>query len=490
MRVVILLLVVAGLSVGMLYYLGDEETSRGGSRRDGPRDRTARQAEERTGFLSAVVVVEMANGDPAGKARVVYQGPSSGETKTDDSGSARIEGLARGYYALRVSRGGELGVLQFDLRETTHLGTIQLAGVQSVHGRVYDADGAPLEDAVVEAIESTADGVADLARSVGEPDAVAARTTSDRSGDYELKLARGRTYAFRASTPGFAVGQIPKRRIRGAETIDFHLQRGAETAGRIVDEQGAPVAGAHVLVVEPGLPKAETLSSRDGTFQLHANPSGFPTLVVRAAGFAPYFQRNLRLPATELKIQLERGITVRLRVVDDEDRNLTLPGVQVIVDMESGFASGVTDGNGVAVVRNLPARRNAATGGDHVILWGERHAAHVHAISVPIPPSGELDLGDLSLGRGGSVSGKVVEEGSDKPVAGATVRAFGGLPGALAIAAAPTTVTGNDGTFFLEGVPLGATHILALHAEYEPPELARLLSGKATAGGGPLFANG
>jgi len=488
-----LLILVAVLATGVLLYLGDGNVSRSASRaRRIGRSDASRGDRKRGGYLSFEIRIEKADGSPAAGANLVYEGPASGKTKVDADGTAHVGGLSGGFYTLRVRAGGETGTQSFKLREPIHLGTLRLAGTVVVRGHAFGPSGAALSEVVVEALGAAAQNdIAALSRALGEPDAVAARATTNDDGRYELKVAAGRRYALRAVSDFYAVARVAARRIAADETIDFHLVAGATVGGRVFDERGLAVSGARVLVVHPGLPKAEAVTSSDGSFKLTVEPLGNPTLVVRASGFAPYFERIPRLPATRLRVQLERGIDVKLRVVAEHNREIGLAGISVIVDMEAGFASGTTDGEGRLTLRDLPTRRDPTTGGDHVIVWGEGYAAKVQTLSISFPPSGPLDLGSITMGRGGSVRGRVLEQGSGRPVAGALVRSWGGLPPAIALAGSPTAVSRSDGSFLLEGVPLNATRLFATHEDHPgQKDLAALLAGKALPGGKPLFAQG
>jgi protocatechuate 3,4-dioxygenase beta subunit len=501
-----LVLGVAGTALGVLFYvLAEDDSQRSTVRARGvtrERPETVAPKVERRGFLALEVKVETARGSPAAGAVIRFDGPASGTVKAGADGSAHVDRLARGFYVLRARKGSEVGTLSFELRESAHVGTVRLAGSVAIRGRVFDAAGSPLSGALVEAVEAGASGELDLTRmaqAIGEPDTVAALAATNAQGSYSLEVASGGRYAVRASAPGYGVQRKLARTVSSRTTVDFHLQAGARIDGQVLDDRGCPIGGARVLLVDrarfmAGLPKAETTTRSDGSFELAVAPSGAgaPMLVVRAAGFAPCFRRDLRLPATRLAIGLERGVAVRLRVVEQDGNRDAVPGVSVAVDLESGFAMGVTDADGTLTLENLPARRDAKGGGDNVILWRDGFAARVHPITIDIPASGLLDLGDLSLSRGGTVRGRVVEAETKKPVAGASVRSFGGLPGAIALAAAATTRSAPDGTYVLKGVPLAATSVMAFHPEYDRPSRLDHLMGRSVAPGGgpPLFEKG
>ncbi|MHC5032910.1 MAG: carboxypeptidase regulatory-like domain-containing protein [Planctomycetota bacterium] len=499
MRIVVVLFVVAAGALGILWHLAEDDAPR--DRRSGVAGRRAVAPEpvpERHGFLSCEFRIETAAGSPADGAEISYEGPARGTARAGDDGEVRLDGLARGFYTLQARRGAEMAGLRFELRQTEHLGTLRLAGAAAIRGRVLDAYGRALSGAVVEAVmagEPAARDLTQAARALAEPDGVAARASAGLDGSYSLEVAAGRRYGLRAQCADFAVGRRAPFRVAADTTVDFRLSAGLAVAGRVVDERGFGVGGARVLVSDPttiavGGAKAETLTGGDGSFRLVVEPVPGASLVVRADGFAPYMHRPLSLPADGLRVELERGFTARLRVVAEEDPARGLPGISVAVDLQGGFALGVTDANGELTLSNLPARRRVTGGEDLVLLWGGGRAFRMHPVT-EVPRAGELALGDLPLGLGGTVTGRVVRDGDESPIPGATVHVFGGVPPGLAGLALPTAQSGRDGRFELRGAPLGATHVFALHPEYEPPaELARVLAGQAAAGGGPLFLDG
>lgn len=115
--------------------------------------------------------------------------------------------------------------------------------------------------------------------------------------------------------------QGSRRELRfaaGKETL-FHVGYGrpSTVAGRVVNEQGEPVAGARIRVDgQPGE------SGENGFFQVGNVAPGPGLLEVRAAGYAPHRQEmavlpNVLLPASSLTVVLARGASLELRIATD-----------------------------------------------------------------------------------------------------------------------------------------------------------------------------
>lgn len=99
MRIVLLLLALAGLATGVLFYLGDDDAVR-----SVPRSRRGGEAAdlERRGFLLFEIRLEHPGGAPAAGATVVYEGPASGRAVADAAGVVQVGGLTEGFYTVRA----------------------------------------------------------------------------------------------------------------------------------------------------------------------------------------------------------------------------------------------------------------------------------------------------------------------------------------------------------------------------------------------------
>jgi hypothetical protein len=125
------------------------------------------------------------------------------------------------------------------------LGRIELHRAASVHGRVIDEAGEPIEGATVHALDRDT------------------RTVADAEGRYSFSgLDPGELELF-VTAPGFTLPkmtslhrehELPSIERRALTVlpgtvaeIDFVMIRGRHLEGRVVDEEGCPIAGARIL---------------------------------------------------------------------------------------------------------------------------------------------------------------------------------------------------------------------------------------------------
>jgi len=424
-----------------------------------------KEAEGRPG-LHVFVRVVMPDGSPAGGAEIVLRGPQPETVHTERDGSASIGPLRAGPYALLARKGDAAGALDFELSGTTDLGTLRLFGAVFVRGRVLDANGAPLAG-TVSAFREDAFRLKPFRLAEAEPVAAFAATTA-ASGGYALALPGAGRYRLRAFAPGFLPEDEAARDYdQSRDGLDFYLLPAAEITGVVVDPENAPVAGARVSAARFGPGDAtDVRSAEDGSFALPVRRGGTVQVVVRASGFAPYFESSVRAPSPPLHVVLERGVTVRLRAVERVTRR-PAGGARVVLFYRGARREGATDERGEVAFELVPTRASQGWGSQRVLYVGGAPWAPAKIdASEREPTDGLLDLGDIELQRGGIVRGRVLEAKTKQPIAGAHVLAFAGSDWMLTMAVAPKTVSGDDGSYELRGVPVERSALLASHEGY------------------------
>ncbi|MDH3591654.1 MAG: carboxypeptidase-like regulatory domain-containing protein, partial [Planctomycetota bacterium] len=295
-------------------------------------------------------------------------------------------------------------------------------------------------------------------------------------------------------------GDAARAYTESTEGVNFYLFPGVTLSGRVISPDDRPVPGARVMLLDPtmifgrGMPKAETTTAPDGTFSIWTMPQDQALLVVRAPGFASYMEGDLKLPQHDKRIQLELGITVQLRAVRKGQEQLPAPEVKVAVMYHGNFAVGVSGPDGRLTVPNLPAKSSGGMGSrDQAMFWGGGFVQREVSLQKHEPVDGVIDLGDVALERGGTIRGKVVDADTGEPIAGASLRALGGVAQEVGMFGASKATSGPDGAFELVGVPLKASALLAQHADYqlnENPMALMMRGGRNGVGGKPLFPEG
>jgi RNA polymerase sigma factor (sigma-70 family) len=208
-----------------------------------------------------------------------------------------------------------------------------------MRGRVLDPEGEPVPGAEVSATvlgpafgreRRGPPGLRPGERGAAEP-AAEARTTSDAAGAFELVLDRPGLSRLVIERDGHApIGR--KGLVFLGQDLDlgtFELEPGVTLAGRVLDEDGGPVAGAELwqerldegLSFGPGAvqPERVGVSGADGRFELRRQAVGEWRLEARSERHAPAQRSGTTQRAGErvadLELVLARGARVHGRVL-------------------------------------------------------------------------------------------------------------------------------------------------------------------------------
>lgn len=222
-----------------------------------------------------------------------------------------------------------------DLRDSTQAGpfTLALEPAAALAVRVVDERGTPVAGAWVSAFPSGAgDRAAPLA------------AVSGLAGTVRLQAAAGVLYEVTAARDGFAPGSTMARASPApGEPAAVVLTRGASARGRLIGEDGEPVAGGEVALQQrpedldgrPEEPARRAAAGPDGRFELLHLPPGRYRLSARAPGRAPVAQVAVEVPAGVRQVDLgdlplAAGTALAGRVVDERDRPLAGAKIQVV----------------------------------------------------------------------------------------------------------------------------------------------------------------
>ena len=162
-------------------------------------------------------------------------------------------------------------------------GALAQKPVATVHGRVLGPDGLPMANVEVQA------------KVRHDDDAAVAKTRSDGDGMFVLpRLPDDRglwiTAQAPSHTPSMARAELSPELCHAG--VELRLHEANTLRGRVVDPEGRPVAGAHVLGTKEvmwfqgGTTAVETRSDADGRFQLQGVPIGDCVVRAWAPGFA------------------------------------------------------------------------------------------------------------------------------------------------------------------------------------------------------------
>ncbi len=402
---------------------------------------------------------------------------------TDASGRADFERLAAAPARVHVSKAG-FEEATLTVAELGALVVVHLERAGSLRVAVVDVDGAPVEGATV----SLAGPQLWPARSLVTDASGSAVGEGLPSGSLDLQATKGSLVSPVVSAV-VTRGVVATARLVVAEGRTFVVR---VTDG---DEPDAPgVAGAAVVVAVEGVSAfpLEAVTGDAGYAYVGPLAAGRASLSARAEGFVPRVGITISAEDDEVQVALDRGGTLRGRVVDDRGYPVAAATIEVVgtdpwgmpIDELAPLASfrdahfeaalsgpspllpvgelGVTLGpipdiprEGVVVARpGVPwATSRAGLFVATPITPGRvqaivRHPDFVDGLSevVALAPGGEAEV-EVVLRPGGVLEGRVLEE-DRSPVVGARVVATS-LEGSFQVA----TRTLTDGTFSLPSVP-------------------------------------
>jgi len=290
------------------------------------------------------------------------------------------------------------------------LGEIRLVATGAIRGRVTDAGGAPVEGARVS-----------LRADVTEMPQRYARTGV--GGEYLMAHVPAGTHVVEANRTDFLESGHPDVRVDvGVETtgVDLVLERAPRISGRVVDEGGAPVAGAFLS----GWAKSEGrgLAARaddDGTFDVPLPQDEPYSLQVTHPDFEQWGDMDdktvLFEPGTTgILVTLKRAQKARFHVVADETGDpIERFGLRVF--------HGTERRPGGAMQRWIPkladhtggvVETKADAGIDEVVAWAPGRVIAQEIVAWE--DEGGMSM-TLRLERGATVTGRLVD--GDAPLA-------------------------------------------------------------------------
>ncbi|HEY6146535.1 MAG TPA: carboxypeptidase regulatory-like domain-containing protein, partial [Thermoanaerobaculia bacterium] len=294
-----------------------------------------------------------------------------------------------------------------------------LAG--SVSGRLLDPSGKPVAGAAVKWFAYRTDDQLLLDLTSGAEPAALGETKTGEDGRFRVALDKpGVAVALRvlpAGLPSIRLGG-PYDSAEDSSLEDLHVASAELLTGRVVDDQGKPVAGASVTAVasDPysdvdSQAIADAKSGPDGAFSIPTAPAAPRAVLVRVAGYVPATQVQLDAKP-DLRVIVKRGGVIQGTVVDASGK----PAAGAIVVSDDLAVQ--TDAAGTYRLVGVDTGLRAVEA-----LWKDDFAARKDAVRVQ---RGAEAAVPLKLVRAATIAGTVVDETTRKPVAGVRVGASSG----------------------------------------------------------------
>ena len=370
-----------------------------------------------------------------GRGFVMFTTENVRNAVSGDDGAFRMEDVPPGTYQLQGRAAGRRNAEMsgLEVRPAQDLANVEvvLQAGAVVEGRV-SSGGRPVPGAEVE--------VAEPETSIAMIRIHPPNVTSDGDGFYRLDGVAPGSRTVRVRREGFSTAARDLEVRAGENVLDFSLDAGAEVSGRVVDEDGVPVAAAHVVIHEGfnswDLPNA--VSQPDGTFTLSGVADGSYKISASKEGYARTDGEPLtvsgNVSGVELRLSVGGAIVGQISGLEFNELSLA----SVWVDHE--FQPGRVSADGSYRVDNVEP-------GEHRVfasVGGERQTEG----RVTLEPEAREARLDLEFADGFLLTGRVLRNG--EAVRGENV-ALGG-PG---VAGRPWAKTDHEGRFRFEDLEAG-----------------------------------
>lgn len=289
----------------------------------------------------------------------------------------------------------------------------------------------------------------DWSKATDSPAPILVRET-DASGLARLEVAPGKSHRVRAQKTGFSRAETSLYYLSKApdRPFEIRLTPAHALAGKVVDAEGRPIAGA--TVAAGGAPGENTFpalhqavaADGDGRYAFDALAAGDVPLWAAFPGDVPGFIATVRVPdVATFDITLEPGGTLTGKVTEKGTGD-PVKGIEVRVKAgwaPPSFGRGVTNDAGVYEIRNLaPGQVGGlyASGPGYALEVPPRVDTWIY----PQILARETTVQDLEVARTGAIKGTVL--GPDGPLTGVVVEAMCRMRGEHAIFQSKTDAQG------------------------------------------------
>jgi protocatechuate 3,4-dioxygenase beta subunit len=183
------------------------------------------------------------------------------------------------------------------------------------------------------------------------------------------------------------------------QTAVFRLGRPVTVRGVVVDANDQPIMGANVFVgIMASSDRRDSHTEADGSFVIQGCESGEQIITAEAEGFARTSIKSVLSADSQVRLKLQGGKTLRMRVVDQDNR--PIPNARVWLNifengpMEQGRPpvpqvefNRTTDAQGILIWSNAP---------DAELSFEVSAAAHTRVTNLKMRPDGQEHVVQLS----------------------------------------------------------------------------------------------
>ena len=389
-----------------------------------------------------------ADGKGVGNAEVWITTAPDRSTTTDGDGSFVFENLVGKTYTLTASSGDAIGATTYKLTTAPNPVVVRIAEGAAVRVAIIDEDKKPIANAHVMAPSSQRDA------------------TSDKDGKATLKPVHPGWVIVQASAPGYATGTtFATIGSAGASAdVSLVLRKGVAVSGRVVDENGKPVAKAHISPDDDWGGRGDSADTdTDGRFSFPVLAHGVHVLKAVDGHHAPATSSPFMVaehPVTDVQIHMGAGGTIAGRVVDKDKKPVAFATVRVASGGKRlGLVSrtGTTGRDGAFEISGLPRHKVSAR--------AETGDTASKLVDADLEASARVADLELVLDVSGTIKGVVVDD-TGHPVPEVSVHAvpdvFGGATEEqLLVATFSSATTDGAGGFTISGLSDGSYKLWA-----------------------------
>ena len=370
------------------------------------------------------------SGAPIAGVEVMAKTPRASVT----AGSAITD--AKGNYAITGLEGGDYELTAVHPEYAIPVLPLSLANGASSQRALYATALAHVSGFVVDDDRRAVAGARVEMHAVSGPD-----------GRYLVRTAREGELQIEAKKKGLPSARSATLRLTAGERksgVTITMPRGFALAGRVLDRDKKPIAGASVTTSEQKDDPVRT--SSDGTFTLRLK-EGTYDLLVSASGYASKSLRAQKVLARNepLEITLDPGVEVSGRVTRGGE---PVEGVAVFLTGGDADARAQTGSDGAFRIADL------APG--ELVLAFRKPSDFIQLTRAVTAPANDVEI---ELPAGGRVSGRVIEKSSQQPVKTFTA-GIGVMRSGTMRPPVMQSFTSDDGAFAFDNVPVGSQTLI------------------------------
>jgi len=370
------------------------------------------------------------------------------ETSTSGNGKFRVAGITWASWCyFQVEKEGFAAwykVVSFKgEKHALSLGDIRLEKGTPVTIKVKDSiTGTPLPDATIYSFRKSGTGWACKGRFVGGSD-----------GSRSFGLIPGSYYFWIEAKRHPPIKEFVTIENE-AVVLNIALDRGGRIAGKVVDENNNPVAGARAYISSNGHALG-TRTDDEGMFELVG--CFFEkkyNLSISAEGYMGNGISNLKADVDGLLVRLPNVLTINGSVTDADTGEPVQHATVSFKSNNRNLGHARTDQNG-AFKHSLGRNVSTAT-----LLASCKSYNSSKEMKIEIPENGQnFPAVELTLERGITISGCVKAQGTGKPVKGVGITVD-------FESSNYSTQTGEDGTYIIGGLKTGTAKVYFKHVDY------------------------